>query len=183
MYYIFDIINFSGVLNFYDYVLFLDFPIKYANADTQKLEILKDNKGRSGTYIYMWINTINGKRYVGSSVNLGKRLTSYYNFDFLNRPQHKMPIYKALLKYGYSQFKLEILEYCDPSKLIEREQYYIDLLKPEYNVLKIAGSSYGAKHSEETKALIAKALQGANNPMYGKKKNTFGRNTSSYFKG
>ena len=97
------------------------------------------------------------KRYVGSSINLGKRLTSYYNLDFLSRPQHKMLIYKALLKYGYSQFKCfaEILEYCDPSKLIEREQYYIDLLKPEYNVLKIGGSSLGAKHSEETKAKIA----------------------------
>jgi hypothetical protein len=31
--------------------------------------------------------------------------------------------FKALLKYGYSRFKLEILEYCDPSNVIEREQY------------------------------------------------------------
>lgn len=81
-----------------------------------------------------------------------------------------MLIYKALLKYGYSQFKFEIIEYCDPSKLIEREQYYIDSLKPEYNVLKTAGSSLGAKHSEETKAKIADALKGTNNPMYGKKR-------------
>jgi group I intron endonuclease len=167
--YIFGTSNFSGVFNFYDYVLFFGFPaIIYVNADTQKVQILKDNKGRSG--VYMWTNNINGKRYVGSSINLGKRLSSYYNFDFLSKPQHKMLIYKALLKYGYSQFKFEILEYCDPSKLIEREQYYIDLLKPEYNVLKIAGSSLGAKHSEEAKAKIADALKGDNNPMYGKKR-------------
>jgi hypothetical protein len=31
-----------------------------------------------------------------------------------------MVIYKALLKYGYSGFKLEILEYCEPSNCIER---------------------------------------------------------------
>jgi len=27
-------------------------------------------------------------------------------------------------------FKLDILEYCEKSHLIEREQYYLDLLKP-----------------------------------------------------
>jgi len=31
--------------------------------------------------------------------------------------------------------------------LIEREQYYIDLLNPEYNILKIAGSRLGVKHT------------------------------------
>jgi hypothetical protein len=35
------------------------------------------------------------------------------------------------------------LEYCDLENIIDREQYYIDLLKPEYNVLKDAGSSLG----------------------------------------
>lgn len=43
-----------------------------------------------------------------------------------------------------------ILEYCTPEKCIEREQYYFDKLNPEYNVLKIAGSSFGYKHTEET---------------------------------
>jgi len=47
-----------------------------------------------------------------------------------------MSINKALLKYGYSSFRLEILEYCDPMDAVKREQYYIDLLAPEYNILK-----------------------------------------------
>jgi len=37
-------------------------------------------------------------------------------------------IYKALLKYGYSSFKLDIIEYCKPDIIIEREQYYLDYL-------------------------------------------------------
>jgi len=41
-----------------------------------------------------------------------------------------MVINKALLKYGYSQFKLEILEYCGPKELAIREQYYMDQLCP-----------------------------------------------------
>ena len=61
-----------------------------------------------------------------------------------------MAIYKALIKHGYSNFSLEIIEYCEPSLAVSREQYYLDLLKPEYNVLQIAGSSLGFKHSDET---------------------------------
>lgn len=45
-------------------------------------------------------------------------------------------IYRALLKYSYSNFSLDILEYCELDVLIEREQYYINILKPEYNILK-----------------------------------------------
>lgn len=61
-----------------------------------------------------------------------------------------MIISKALLKYGYSNFKLEILEYCNEDNLRNREQHYLDLLQPEYNILKIAGSSLGFKHNEES---------------------------------
>jgi group I intron endonuclease len=45
-----------------------------------------------------------------------------------------MYINRALLKDGYSSFSLYILEYCDEKDLIQREQYYFDLLKPEYNI-------------------------------------------------
>ena len=62
-----------------------------------------------------------------------------------------MLINKALIKYGYSNFSIEILEYCEPSLVISREQYYIDLLKPEYNLLKVAGSRLGYKHTEESR--------------------------------
>ena len=55
---------------------------------------------------------------------------------------------------------LEILEYCDSKYVISREQYYIDLLKPKYNILKIAGSNLGYKHSEETRAKISVAGKG-----------------------
>ena len=74
-----------------------------------------------------------------------------------------MVIYKALLKYGYANFSLEILEYCEPSKCIEREQYYIDLFKPKYNILPTAGSSLGFKHSEESKKKISVGMKGNKN--------------------
>jgi hypothetical protein len=65
-----------------------------------------------------------------------------------------------LLKNGYSNFKLEILEYCKKEDLLIREQYYIDRLKPDYNILKKADSSLGFKHSEEAKIIMSNLAKG-----------------------
>lgn len=73
---------------------------------------------------------------------------SYYNENELYR--NPRPIKDALIKYGHQSFTLEILEYCSKNELLEREQFYLDLLIPEYNVLKHAYSLLGFKHSEET---------------------------------
>jgi len=45
---------------------FSDFVV-FSDADKDKLDILKYIKGKSG--IYMWSNKLNGKKYVGSSIN------------------------------------------------------------------------------------------------------------------
>lgn len=122
-------------------------PVKfYENAEVFKDEVLKDNRDQSG--VYRWVNNLNGKTYVGSGVNLAKRLGSYYNKKELSR--NPRPILDALLKYGYNNFTLEILEYCPKTVLLEREQFYLDLLVPEYNILKHAYSLLGFKHSQES---------------------------------
>ena len=64
-------------------------------------------------------------------------------------------IWGSLLKHGYSIFILEILEYCDTTNIIQREQYYLDNLKPEFNILTVARSSKGFKHSQKTKNLLS----------------------------
>jgi len=66
----------------------------------------------------------------------------YYNVQRL--AGSKMIVYKAIIEYGYSGFKLEILEYCDPKDVIKREQHYLNLLKPKYNILLTAGPSRGS---------------------------------------
>lgn len=85
---------------------------------------------------------------MGSSVNFSQRLYKYYNVKHLHK--NKTPIHNALLKYGHGNFSLEILEYCDRENSISREQFYFDLLKPQYNILEKAGSSLGFKHSDIT---------------------------------
>lgn len=82
-----------------------------------------------------------------------------FSINFLQKEvlRNKSIIYKALLKYGHSNFTLEILEYCDPSEVIQREQYYFDLYKPEYNICQIAGSSLGRVSSDETRLKLRNA--------------------------
>lgn len=95
--------------------------ISYNNADVEKIRILKDNKDKSG--IYCWVNKINGSKYLGSSKNLYRRLLQYFNTGYLLKHE-SFVICRALLKQGYSNFNLEILEYCDPKDLIKRELLY-----------------------------------------------------------
>lgn len=120
--------------------------VRYPNADINKPKIIEDNRKKVG--VYRWVNIINNKTYIGSSTNLSERFLHYFQARILLK--YKTPIHNALLKYGYSNFVLEILEYCEKEEAVLREQYYFDLLKPEYNILKIAGSSLGYKHRKDT---------------------------------
>jgi group I intron endonuclease len=52
------------------------------------------------------------------------------------------------------------LEECEPSQTIAREQYYLDILKPKYNILSVASSSLGKLHSSGTKSKISNTLKG-----------------------
>jgi group I intron endonuclease len=105
--------------------------VRYANADLDKSILYRENIGKSG--IYSWVNKINGKNHIGSSISLSYKLSLYYSLYSLREVKGSIIIQRALLKYGYSNFSIHILEYCELSVLIAREQYYINLLKPEYN--------------------------------------------------
>jgi group I intron endonuclease len=149
----------------------------YSNVETQKKEILKENKNKAG--IYLFINLTNNYQYVGSSVNLKIRFYRYFNVNYLKN-NICMRINRALLKYGNSKFSLIILEYCSSEKCILRERHYIDLLEPEYNIIQdpTLPPMLGRKHSDETLQKMSDAQKkneggghrfkkGENNPNYG----------------
>lgn len=118
------------------------------NAGVDMERILLENKGKAG--VYCWINLLNQKCYIGSSTNLSRRLKTYFRISFLETQIKTNGSIIYRLKNGYSNFSLEILEYCSAENAILREQYYMDLLKPDYNIFKTSGSFLGFKHSEET---------------------------------
>jgi group I intron endonuclease len=105
--------------------------------------------------IYKIYNLIDDNFYIGSSVNLRKRESTHFNLLKKNK-HHCIYLQNAVNKYGINNFIFEIIEYVDCFKnLINREQYYFDLLNPKYNTDKIAGSRLGSKVSDETKLKIS----------------------------
>lgn len=84
-----------------------------------------------------------------------------------------------------ANFSLIILEYTNSEDLISCEQKWIDLLKPEYNLNPVAGSSkgykhtnlsiekirfatLGRKHTDEIRKAMSDNRKGENNSFYGK---------------
>lgn len=132
----------------------------YNNVLNDKFLILSEFNKQSG--IYLLHNFVNGKQYVGSTINFKQRLSSYYNPSKLIDGRY---ISNSIMKYGHNNFTVLILELVEMSDhikndLLNREQYYIDLLKPVLNINPTAGSSLGFKHSNETKELLAKLRTG-----------------------
>ena len=49
----------------------------YDNADVNKEIAIKSNRKKSG--VYRWVHNKSGKMYIGSSLDLGQRFSSYYS--------------------------------------------------------------------------------------------------------
>jgi hypothetical protein len=157
------------------YILLAFLPIVYTSVDSDKPKILSDNKGKAG--IYQWKHKESGKINIGSAFDLYKRFRNYYSKSYLTRFSNSY-INRALLLHGYSAFSLSILEIIDLTNLskeearkllLSREQYFLDCIfsvdEPNtYNILKVAGSSLGYKHTPESLAKFS----GENNRMFGK---------------
>lgn len=107
--------------------------------------------------VYKISNKLNGNNYIGSSKDIINRWKKH-RYDLNHNIHTNTHLQNAWNKYGEEQFDFIIVEECvlDKKVLLEREQNYIDLLKPEYNILPIAGSRLGSKHTEETKNKISK---------------------------
>ena len=139
--------------------------------------------------IYMIVNKINEKRYVGSAENFNKRWE--HHLSLFRTGKHTKFFQNAFNKYGGENFVFIIIEEVeDLIQLVPREQTWLDFYKsylPEngYNISPTAGSSLGRKlseetkqkissskkgkhHTEETKKKIGLAKKGKNHPMWGK---------------
>lgn len=132
-----------------------------------------DRKSKLFSCIYLWINLVNGKKYVGQTQYFYNRMTQYKNVGATPYLQH------AINKYGIDNFDIEIIEKIPVEKLDEREQYWMDYYKsyePDkgYNICQFASTSRGRKHRPESIQKLKDVkhywvLKGELNPMYGKK--------------
>src|SRR5690554_4932287 len=101
--------------------------------------------------IYEIVKLVNGKRYVGSAVEVAQRWRQHQ--CELRKGRHNPHQQNAWNKHGAEAFGFRVIELvADKADLIGREQHYLDTIKPEYNWAKVAGSNLGITWSAETKA-------------------------------
>lgn len=116
--------------------------------------------------IYCIENTVNKKKYIGSSINVYKRRNRH--FSELKMLKHKnAKLQHSYNKHGKDKFIFYVLELVEILEdLIVKEQQYINSEKPEYNINLVANSSLGVKRSEETKEKIRQANLGLEHPEW-----------------
>lgn len=79
--------------------------------------------------IYRILCTANGKIYIGSTSNFERRWKQHcHNLKLGKHPNPHLQ--RAYIRYGDSAFVFDVLEVCEQTLVIEREQYYLDTLKP-----------------------------------------------------
>ena len=80
--------------------------------------------------IYKITNKVNGKCYIGQSINI-KRRWRQHKETYVNpaSENYDYPLYKAIRFYGLENFSFEVLEECQPEKLNEKEIYWIEVFK------------------------------------------------------
>lgn len=109
--------------------------------------------------IYLIRNKINGKTYVGSSVNINKRWNEHKHHLRKNK-HHSSYLQRSWNKYGEENFIFYELITCDKEKLLEVEQYYMNIFQSEYNVAKTVGRLNNTHLSPEHKDKISKGNKG-----------------------
>ena len=98
--------------------------------------------------VYCIINIKNHKRYIGSSKNIKYRLQSHRS-NLRHNNHENQYLQNAWNKYGEDNFDFYIIEKCEESQLLDKEQNYISNIKPEYNLNPITQNPHVLKILEE----------------------------------
>ena len=123
--------------------------------------------------IYMITNLVNGNRYIGSSCNVRVRLWGH-RATLRHNKHYNTHLQRAWNKYGENNFDFSILEKCTEEERFEKEQLYVNSLKPEYNICTEIVNNPPAdiesrkRHSETRKKLMAEGIIAVTNntPVY-----------------
>lgn len=120
--------------------------------------------------VYKFTNTINGKIYIGSSVDVRRRICHHLR-QLKNGNHNNQHLLSAWRKYGEEAFTCEIIILAEPKDLLTFEQKFMDEYKSSdkhfgYNKAPYAKNTLGYKFTEEQ---IAKMKAIHNTPEYKEK--------------
>lgn len=105
--------------------------------------------------VYQITNLANGRFYIGSTNDVKHRMGQHFSKNKL----HTKLFAEDIEKYGRAGFEVKILEECSLEDLREKEAYYIEKLKPQYNrVFK------GYTVTDDVRNKISKTLTGRKTP-------------------
>jgi group I intron endonuclease len=119
-----------------------------------------EEKYKNSSGIYSIINNITGKYYIGSAIDFYDRFM-FHKWQLKNNRHDNSHLQKSYNKYGNCEFSFNLLELLSPKDdLIEREQFYIDLLEAAdlelgYNLSPTAGSNFGTKRTQASKDKVS----------------------------
>ena len=88
-------------------------------------------------YIYKITNLINGKIYIGKTLDTIEKRWKDHKKDSIRPRCEKRPLYSAMNKYGIENFAIEEVEECSEKELSEREKYWIEFYHSFHDGTKI----------------------------------------------
>jgi group I intron endonuclease len=109
------------------------------------------------TGIYKIENKAAGKLYIGSAVNFASRFATHRS-NLRSGKHRNKKLQNAWNAYGEAAFSFEKMIVCAKDDLIFFEQRFIDafdVVRNGYNILAVAGSGLGYRHTEDHLARLA----------------------------
>lgn len=98
------------------------------------------------------------RQYVGSSCLVTRRFSQHTKaLALANHCNSKLQ--NHVNKYGLTDLIFSVLEHCDVRDLISREQYFIDKLRPYFNINPVAESRLGSRHSVVSRLKMSKSAK------------------------
>jgi group I intron endonuclease len=102
--------------------------------------------------IYKIQNPI-GKIYIGQSIDIQKRLTTYQKR--IEGCKSQIKLYNSLVKYGFSEHIFEIIEKCEVAQLNRQERYWQDY----YSAVGSTGLNCRLTTSEDKSGQLTKEVR------------------------
>lgn len=108
---------------------------KWRNNNQDKpLKYITKCRNKTLPGVYQVKCMVNGKRYIGQSEKPVRRKYEHFTIHKSNKSITYNEALQADLKlYGKQSFIFGVIEHCPTELLLEREAYYINTYKPEYN--------------------------------------------------
>lgn len=109
--------------------------------------------------IYSITNAVNGKKYIGSSIDVNNRLV-YHECALRHGRHHNKHLQRAWDKYGSDSFRFEVIQTCCVDELLDIEQEWIDCTEDLYNMCPFSHSTLGREMTDEHKKKISRSNMG-----------------------